>query len=72
MQQQGGEKKEPGFFTTKEWMKKIHRSGSQTVKLLRDAVDAGAMEVRNYSVQTGTTKRPVPHYRLIAPSRSKQ
>ena len=65
LQQQGGEQPEPGFHTTKEWAKKIHRSAGQTLKILREAVDEGGMEMRTYSVMTGETRRPVPHYRLV-------
>ncbi len=55
-----------------EWAEKIHRSTPQASRLLRNAIRDGAAEMRVYKVQVGRWKRPVPHYRLIQPVRSKR
>lgn len=72
MQQEQVGGPEEGFYTTAEWAERIHRSGPQASRLLRDAIKDGAAEMRMYKVQAGRWKRPVPHYRLIQPARSKR
>lgn len=72
MQRQAFGAPEPGFHTTAEWSEKINRSLPQTQRLLRTAVAAGEAEMRVYKVQTGASKRPVPHYRITELSQSER
>ena len=72
MQEEQTGRPEEGFYTTVEWAEKIHRSTPQASRLLRNAIRDGAAEMRVYKVQVGRWKRPVPHYRLIQPVRSKR
>ena len=70
MQREQNEAPEEGFYTMDQWAEKIHRSIPQASKLLRNAIQDGAAEMRMYKIQTGRFKRPVPHYRLLKPAQS--
>ena len=72
MQQQEAGPPEPGFFTVAQWEKKLHRKSAQTRLLCRMACEAGEMERKMFRVDTVGGKRPVPHYRIIQPVRSKR
>lgn len=72
MQQEQVGAPEAGFYTTIQWAEKIHRSTPQASRLLREALKDGAAEMRMYKVQAGRCKRPIPHYRIIQPARSKR
>lgn len=70
MQREQGGAPEEGFYTTNHWAEKIHRSVPQASRLLRNAIQDGAAEMRMYKIQAGRFKRPVPHYRLLTPAQS--
>jgi predicted transcriptional regulator len=54
-----------GWKTTAEIAREIGLSESQTNKLLRDAVQKGTMERKEFRIDTGGMMRPIRHYKEI-------
>jgi len=52
-----------GWFTAREWARKWGIRAAQTRERLRDAVEDGEMELRNFRIWSGQRLYPVPHYR---------
>lgn len=54
-----------GFFTSSEWSDMLGNSHSHTRRLLRDGVNAGKVETKDFRVRVGRSIRKEAHYRLI-------
>ena len=54
----------PGWFTSEQLSKKSGRGIGAILQKLRKGIAAGKVEKRLFSVQAGSTVRPVPHYRI--------
>lgn len=54
----------PGWHTARELRKRLGKSESRILELLRAAIDAGKCERKEFRVPSGGVTRPVPHYKL--------
>jgi len=59
-----GDKVPPGWRTARELCAILGKSDTRTYELLRDAVERGTCERRDFRVPAAGTVRAVPHYKL--------
>ena len=55
-----------GWYTTRQVAVDKGMSRVQASRLIRDAVEAGTLTVRQFRIKTGSMTRLVPHYRAVA------
>jgi hypothetical protein len=51
--------------TTKGWAQEENESVQMTLRMLRQGVEQGVIEMRKFRVNKSGVVRPVPHYRIV-------
>lgn len=52
-----------GWQTARQIASESGKSTARTAEILRDALAAGLIEVRNFRIRSGGRVYPIPHYR---------
>lgn len=52
-----------GWQTTRQIASESGKSTARTAEILREALAAGLIEVRNFRIRSGGRVYPIPHYR---------